>query len=359
MKKKNCILSFVLGILCVLSAFTFTGCSNQIDALKTNFQSLETAYQSYESSFTNGSVGGFFTNYKLDYGSIVNASIETNSQGFEDLDDVYNIILAISNEYIDSNKEFLLNYNAKNLSKKAENALKTLNDNIKSYQKELKTFIDAKQSMVYYFEQYGVDNALGDNSKSYHLRVYKKAFANFLGKNIAVSLSLAKAIECTEIFDLLKTTTTTNTDIGIVRGYIQAKTLAIFNEFLINQTSSVMNWSLYRGLNDRLDSIYDNYNSAFSQYKTLIVNGGTNYRAFANGEMETFLDKINNFFLAAEDYYKAVKDVNFSELAKNYDNDLNRYSSAKKMIFVDIEKLEQFVSTTLPGFIGEVVQYIY
>ena len=349
--------------MCIASAFTFAGCGAELKTLKKSTDSLASAYQTYETSFQSGYVGGVTTDYKVNYGATVNGFVDSNQEGFGELLSTYNVMLAISNNYFDANIKFLLNYKQQKLSKKAKAAIDDLSKEIKTYIKSLKNFISAKNSMVYYFETYGADNVLGDSSKNYHLRTYKKSYAKFLGENIRLSSKLAKAIERTEIFSLLRATSTTNTDIDIVKDYIEIKMLAVFNEFIINQTSSVMDWSIYRNnpntQNARLNNIYDDMYNKFSSYKSKIVGGNENYRAFARGEMDTLLDKINNFVLAAEEYYKAVKDVNFLELARNYDNKLDSYSKKNSMIYIDLEKLEQFIGTTLPCFIDEVYEYLY
>lgn len=360
MKRKSIFLSLLLIAFCAISTFALTGCGSDLKNLAENFNKIATAYQqTYASSFKEGSVGGITTKYKVDYGNVINDYITSEKEGFTELADTYNVMLAISNSYIDSNKTYLLDYDQKNLTKSAKKAINNLNSSTKSYLKALETFIKEKNSFVNFFENIS-KGTIGDPER-YHLKIFKKAYAQFLSANIDISSNLAKTLEETEMFDLLRAGIASARVAGIVKDYVETKVLVIFNEFLINQTNSVMDWNIYVGKNPELDNLYNSYINKFDTYKTKLVNAGTNYKAtFQPGEMGELLDKVNNFFVESEDFYKAAQGIDFPVLAKTYDNNVDEYTNKEnKMAKIQLAKLKQFIDITVPNFIDEVVEYLY
>lgn len=359
MKKKSLILSFVCAVFGLLATFSLTGCGVSLNDLKGSFDKLDQTYQSYSEIFSHGFLAGVIdTDYVVNYGGEVNKYVSQDKENYVELREEYNVMLAISHDYIDTNKAFILNYDFSKLSGKAKDSLKNLNDSIKAYTKELKTFAERRKTMMLFFDQFA-EGTRDEGAEQYQLRMFKRAYGNLVSKNIDLSTNLARSIELTEIFDLIKNTATTSTDVSIIKDYIQIKMLPIYNNFMINAISNELDWNVYVGKNAQLDNLVQSVKNSFSLYKTQIVNGGTDYKNFNSDAMSAVFDKTENFFSEEEMYSKALNEFNIANFMKKYDGNLANYTKKNKFAASDLDKMEQFITKTVQNFIGEMKEYLF
>lgn len=357
MKKRSVILSFVLAIMCVLSVFTFTGCKVTTQTLEKSFNSLEALYEKYDDVFIDGEVNGQSSKYLVNYSDTINSYISSHREGFDELDEVYNTMLDLSARYVDENKLVILNYNEKSLSKAAKKSFKTLNKSIKNHKKQIKRFVSARKSLVFYFDHFDDDGS--GIGAAYHLRVFKKAYAKFASSSIALANSLAKTIEKTEIYDYLRVTETTESDVGLVKGYIEMKLLKVYNSAILKEIASKLDWETYKNKNERLKDLVASMNTSLDYFTGHIAGNGGTLRLFDRTKMTELLDKTEEFVVESKSFLKAVYDFNFAECAKYYDNNLEKYARHNKFALIDIDKMEQFINITIANFMQEVEEYIY
>ena len=102
-----------------------------------------------------------------------------------------------------------------------------------------------------------------------------------------------------------------------------------------------------------MDLLSDN----FEEYKTQFLGDATVQLTL--DEMKAFLDLIDNFVIESQSYLKALKDLKISELATTYKYDIEKYVKDNEFAKIYLQKIEQFINTTLPKFVEKVVDYIY
>ena len=359
MRRKSIVLSFVLAIFALCSTFAFAGCDVSLDTLKNSFDSLDKTYQTYSETFRHGTVAGSIeTNYVVNYGDAVNTYVANNKENYVELREQYNVMLAISHYYIDTNKTYVLSCDYKNLSKAAKQSINSLNKSIKAYEKEIKDFEESRKSMMIFFNQYA-EGERDQSAEEYHVRMFKRAYGKLIDKNINLSTALAKSVELTEIFDLIKSTAITNNDVTIIKDYIQTKMLPIYNEFMINQLANKISWKVYEGLNSRLDNLVESVKNLFNAYKTQIVNGSPSGSDFTAEQITVLFDKIENFLTEQAVYEKALKEFDISTFVVTYNGNLEQYEKKNALASLDFEKMEQFIQKIVPNFIEEVKEYLF
>lgn len=362
MKKKSLILSFALAIVGLLSTFAFAGCGVSISSLKTTFNSLDKLYAKYSDVVAAGQLQevGISTNYKVNYGDVVNAYVEDNRDWYVELETKYNVMLAVSEQYIDTNKDYILGYQGK-MSKSAKKSLEKLDKSIKTYEKKFKSFVEKRKTAIAYFNQFNRAEDMYSDSSEYQLLMLKRSYGEMIEANISIANNLARSIELTEIFDLLKTTETTDTDVEIVKNYIQTKILPLYDEFLINEMASKLTWSRYEGKNTRIEALFEEVENQFENYVENFVNGGVHYKTFEPNQMSELFDKIDNFIIEQDNFIKAIDEFNFARIYTyaKYDGNLEKYCEDYPLSEVTLEKMEQFVTKTLPNFISEASSYIF
>jgi len=359
MRKRSLVLSFILAIFALLSTVAFVGCDVNLDTLKSSFESLDKTYQTYSEVFNHGTLAGTIeTNYIVNYGDAVNIYVGKNKENYAELRDEYNVMLALSHYYIDTNKSYVLNCDYKNLSKEAKKSLNTVNKKIKEYEKEIKKFDENRKAMMVFFNQYA-EAEREQSAEEYHVRMFKRAYGKLIDKNIELSSALAKSVELTEIFDLMKNTAITNKDVSIIKDYVQTKMLPIYNEFMINQVANKISWKVYEGLNSRLDNLIDNVKNSFNSYKSQIVNGATNDKEFTAEQITVLFNKVENFLAEQKIYDRALKEFDIATFVTNYNGNLQQYEKKNSLASLDLEKMEQFIQKTVPNFIEEMGEYLF
>ena len=359
MKRKSLILSIILAVFGLFSAFTFAGCGVSLSDLKTSFDSLAKSYSSYSDVFKTGSIFGRNSKYVVDYGEAVNKSVENDKEGYKELSNKYNVMLLISAEYIDSYKGLILNYNEKKMTKDAKKSFKDLDESISDCKKKIKAFVNRRSMTISYFSQFDEYHPLPEDSEKYQIRRLKETYGELVGASIKVATNLAKTIEETKIYDLLKSTGLTASDGVIVKDLVQIKLLPIYDEFFITEISDKIFWDVYVGDNTRLDDLVSDTEERFAEFKTGLVNKTTNYKSLSVQETKRLFKNIEEFFREAKYYFNALKDFNISDFAVYYNCDLAKYTKKKPFAERDLEKMEQFTQKTLSNFLGMVGSYIF
>lgn len=349
--------------LCCCSLFALLGLGGcggvTLSTIQENFDKLDATYKEYSSVFTQGVVDNMDTNYMIKYGTIVDGYVTEKREGYVELLDIYNSTLVISSDYIDNNKEYIKNLDEKNLSKESKTALKDLNESLVEYTDTISDFVRARKTFVDYFEEF--NGQLSEESSSAYLRKFKKSYGELVSKNIELSMSLASAIETTEIFDLLKKTTPTENDTKIMKEYIRAKMLPIFSEFKITELENNLNWQgqAETETKDRIDNLLASLESKFATYKARFVGSNENVSTLTSEEMNQLFDYVENFLAETDAYIQALKGLNISVLAVDYDNNMEKYLEKNPLAETYLEKMEQFIGTTLTNFMDQVVNIIY
>lgn len=363
MRRKSAILCFVMAIFGILSVFSFAGCGTTIKDLTQTFETLNKAYEQNSEVFVKGTLleGALDSSYVVNYGDVVNGfvkSTESKYSEFEELETKYNAMLAISQKYIDDNKSYILNFGEEDLSKSAKKSLTTLEKSIKNYTSSMESFVSARKTMVSFFSQFNGENAMNDETNLSHLMVFKKSYAKLIEANINLANDLSETVELTKIFDLLKETTTTKADVGLVKDYLQVKLLSVYNRFMIDEIANHLTWSNYSGKNARIDNLISSIENSFEYFKSNFVLNEFS-RNFEVDEMEKLLDLSNYYILASEEYFEALDDFDFEVLAKDLDCDIDKYMLKNSFAETDLNKIEQFVNITTPTFMQKALEYLY
>lgn len=360
MKVKSLLCSVVLGFCALFGVLGLTGCKEvNLDTVTDNFLKLEEVYSANADVFKEGTCEGMATKYLIDYGTVVDGFVSENKDGYAELLTKYNAVLVISNDYIDNNKSYVMNLTDEKINADSKKSFKALNNSLLEYTESISDFVRARKSFMEYFAQF--NGELGNEANEAHLRKFKKEYGNLVDKNLELSMSLAKSVESTEIFDLLKNTTPTQNDTKIVKEYIRAKMLPIFSEFMISEIENNLNWNaqVATETKTRIDQLLGKLNNSFEVYKARFVKSNENVKVLTNKEMNSLFEMVENFLVETDEYYKALKGLDISALAVQYDNNLENYKKTNKLAEVYLEKMEQFINITLPKFVEESLLVIY
>ena len=359
MKIKKIIFSVALGLCGVLSAFSLSGCGEtKLSSLKENFEALDASYATYSHIFDEGTLeaGALSTDYVVDYGEVVNEYVNNDNEMYVTLREIYNVMLAISSDYIDNNKAYVLSLQEENLSAKSKGAITTLNKKLNNYIEYMPTFVRERNNLISHF-----DNFRDHEADAAYLRKFKKSYGKLIEKNIELSLSVAAVVESTEIFALIQETVPTINDTKIIKEYVRAKMLPIFNEFILLETENKMNFSEYpAGETAKIQALLTKLNVSFDVYKHDMVAESDFLKQFANGEaVADTIEMVNNFFAETDDYMKALKELDIYNLIVNNDGDFDKYAKKNKLAKVYYEKLDQYITITLDDFMDEFLSVVY
>lgn len=353
-KLKSVFLGMLIGVVGIFTAVGLSGCGADLDTLKENYSAMQSGISRYNEVFTSGTVDGIETNMKVDYGDYVNAKLsDGQNDGFDELDSKYNSILVISNDYITQNISYIQNYNEKNLSKSAKNALEDLCDNMEEFTDYLQTFVSERNTLKTYFEQFPDTNQAQIETK---LVTFKKSYGTLVSRSLDVSMSLASCIEGTEIYDSLEKTEVTPTTLKIIKEYTRAKMLPIFSRFMLNEISNEFNWENYKDDTETLvqiDGLLTELESVFNdEYKSNLVSS-PDPTVLREGTVKELFDMVDEFFVEADKYYSALSNINIRELAVDCEGNLSTYLQDNELAELYIHKIDQFINITLLAFITE------
>ncbi len=359
MKTRRIILSFVLCLCALLPLFTLSGCGNvSVSDVKTSFAELDATYNTFADVFVSGSLqnGDLETKYMVKYGvELDEISTDQTKEKFDALESKYNVMLAISSKYIDNNKAFVTALEDENLSGSTSKALKNLNESLIKYNDNISAFVEDRNE----FKTHFINHAGNQTADLAALQKFKKSYGELVNKNIQLALDLAEVIETTEIFDLLQSTTPTIEDTKIVKGYISAKMLPIFNNLLIAETETAFSYDDYEGsAKDELDDVVQNLNNLFEIYKQRVV-FASNERALASKEdMQKLFDTANSFFTEKDIYLSCVDNLDIYKLIVESET-FEEHEKAVGYAKIYFEKIDQFVSITLEDYINNLISVIY
>ena len=339
----------------VVAAFGLAGCGDvSVATIKENFETLNAYYAGHADVFVAGSVDGLETNLKVNFGEKINSYIQQDKAGYGELENLYNVALVISNDYINKNKDYIfrLEENEKSLNKSAKNALKGLNSALTAYTKYVKTFVRERSTFIKQMEDFADD--INEETNQVYLRRFKNTFGNLVESNVNLSLKLAETVDATEIFDLLQQVEGLQaSDTGLVKEYVRAKMLPIFTEFQITEVANRMNWANQANGTHKaiITALMNQVQLQYEKYREVFVAANENYKTFTKEQLENVFDMYEEFDVQAKAASKALKELDLHKLAVTYDNNMEKYLKKNKLAEVYLEKLQTFYTSTLPNFV--------
>ncbi len=368
MKKINKILTFAL-VLC-FSAFALVGLagcgSSAAETLAKNFETLEGLYEEYSQIFTSGDCAGYRTKYLINYGDKINSQVRSEKSageslyGYLDLETKYNKIFAISSQYIDDHKEYLIALsqqedNAKQVTK----ALNNINKKMKSFINELNVFVTKRNELVDRFRR--VSENVTENTSLAHIRRFKRDYGEFLKANMEVSGAIAETIEATDVFGLMKEAGMTEENTKTVRDYVGIKMLPIFYGFLVEKIENQIYWDATPDTDDKwmIDSLLKRAEQVFSSYVSNYVNASSSMQELDAEEVKMMFDMVDVFFAETKAYNKALDGMDFAKMANRYDNELVKYKKKNVLAETYMAKIKQFFMYSVDNFMNEFNSYIY
>jgi len=362
MKMKRVLIGFALIVVCAISMFTLTACGDvSLKTLKENFEALDKVYAGHSTIFEVGTFEGIENAYIVKYGDTIDGFISSGTTGFQELKVLYNATFAISNDYIQNNRTLLLNLNEEQLTKAQHKAIDQLNSKLVKFTKSIDGFVKARADMVEYFEWFG--NTATSEDIETHLREFKRAYGEFVSKNIEVSTSIAKVVEEVDVFAILEKKNPIANDSVVIKEYVRAKLLPIFSTFMIDEIANSINWNstAQTETKTRIDNILSTLKTLFESLKSnFVVKSNDDIKTLKDSEVKTLLNQIEAFFVEADAYYQAVEGFDTKALAGlTYDNDLGAYKKSNKMAEVYLNKIEEFVEISLSKFMNTVIDTVY
>lgn len=359
MKTRKICLSLVLCLCALLSVFTLTGCGGSVVGdVQKSFAELDESYTKYAEVFQLGTLeDGLETKYVVNYGVDFANFSPTNQEKYDALKEKYNVMLALSSKYIDSNKAYVTALAEEDMTDETKNALKNLYTKIDSYIKYLPTFVEERNIFKNHF-----DNFSGNADANLAvLTKFKKSYGQLVNKNLDISLALANVIETTEIFDLLQSTEPTEKDTEIVKDYITTKMLPIFNQLLIEETETSFAYYDYSGgAISQIKTVVNNLEDKFSSFKTSLALSNATCKALGSKEkMQELFKNANDFFVEMQNYSTSVSELKIYDLVINNGNDFEEHKKQVPYAEIYFEKIDQFVSITLGSFMDNLASVVY
>lgn len=348
-KFKSIAIAAVLAALGVFAGLGLSGCGGNLSTLKSDYAAMEKKIASYSEAFSTDTIDGISTNLKVNYGTEAEAKI--GAANLEELRNKYNSILVISNDYIVKNIKVIQNYGQKNLSKKAKKAVSTLCKDIKDFTKYLKTFATSRKAFSDYFAHMTTAKQADIDSQ---LVLFKKSYGKLVQKNIKVSMSVAKCMESTKIYESLKKTNADGETVAIIRDYARTKMLPIFSKFMLTETSNQLIWDNYKNKSDALreiDALLGQAEKIYKEdYKTALVSNAT--PSGSDSKVKDLFDMVDEFMKEADCFVDALTDFDIKEFAVGCEGNMTKYLKDNKLAERDLHKMDQFLNLTLPEFIS-------
>lgn len=357
MKIKRALALFGIGCFSALALVGFSGCGEQasVATVKENYENLAATYQSYSDVFQHGTIDAIGTDYYIGYGDIIDKYIADGQAGFEELSSVYNVVFAISGQYIDKNKEYITRIEDSELTENGKKELTKLNKVLVDYTNSISNFVDARSDFISYFDTFSGEPSVNGASGA-HLRRFKRAYGDLVSKNVSLANQMADTISTTEIFDILSAGPSGSQDTEIVKEFVRAKLLPIFSEFKITELENKLYWAAQNETETklRIDNLIAVLEERFETFKQIFVRSSSYVNSLTAEEMKALITKIEDFFEEENSFLTALKAFNIEKLAIDYKNDLESYKSKNPFAEIYLEKMEQFVNITLDNFIIEI-----
>lgn len=316
-------------IACIGCVVTFAGCGSfNISTLTENMGKLNDTIESYSQVLSKEENNINSTNYyNIDYGTKLGAKVNSEDKNYNILK-IYSAIFSLATSYIDENISFVTSLTNEEIEDQTK--IVELNSKIESFNSEVTTFVQKRNSSVQYFETYF--NTADEVAILAKLRDFKREYANLV--NIAVETSHS----LTEIMI---------TNVSDIKNYTINKLLSVYNKLYIVEIGSI-NWqnSPQTDAKTRIDAVLNSLESEFDNLCDLLSNNqeiSSEKREDLNQKLSIFLDEMDS-------YNKALDGLNISNLYINYSNDLENYLKDNKNAEIYLEKIESFVNVVLKDF---------
>ena len=362
MKVKTKLLSLVILLVACFCFVGLAGCCDKkvtIGTLEANYNTLQEIYTKAinEDAFVEQKVDANVnsTKYYINFGSELQKKIDANTAGYVELRNLYNVIFAISNEFIDNTIPWIIGRKDEAISKETQSAVESLNSALVNYTATVRNFLSERTSVIYYFQNEASKYTEADNLSS--ITIFKRTYSAMINANVNFSMALADAIETTNVYEDIYSAEPTQHDCNSIKQYIRAKVLKVFSKFYITEIDSQFNWKNSQSDGDAkadIQAYLNKLDSNFTLYKSVLASQNAPKKV-TQEEIETLWKYTQDFLLETNDYYIALEKLNLSAfnaarfVYKDYDKQAPLY----------MHKIDQYLNITLPQFLNEINAILY
>ena len=345
--KKKILSIFSLCLISLMCLISLAGCGSSVSA-----EEILTAYTAMtakleENSAILSKVGNRNTAeyYQISYGDVVDRYVSAGYDDYVDLQNYYNSVFSFAMSYMDENYTVITNLIEDDTNSATIDSLPSLKSAIEDFTEEIDNFVDARNTLDIYFKRYG-NSAVGNTQteKLVRLREFKRSYVEFVNKSVEMSLALSDSVEATGILNSVL-------EVGLNRNYVCNKILRVYNELYIQEVGTFNFGETEDSLTkDRLQDVLDNLYSSMSDYSSLM--SLTNLKqSLSETEIAKLKEMKDIFMTELEVYIEALDILDVRSLCVDYDNDMERYLQTNSRAEICLERVEQFVSTSLPDFL--------
>lgn len=345
MTKRKSIISIGLVLMFVVMAFVMVGCGPT--STETISESFTAMYEKLDAQNEvlrkNDSALNTEEYYNLTYGTVVDGYISEGRDNYTDLKNFYNPVFSVAMSYIEENREIITRLNDDDLNDGTKDLTTELNDKIKDFTTKIDDFMGAYSEFTNFFATYSGDGL--SEGQLVQLRDFKREYATFVNSSVELSLTLSSVVEATGILDNISS-------VGLIKNYICNKILNVYNAFYIVELGN-FNWqgTTQTATKVELNNIITELQNSFSIYITIIQKPADELATLTTEQLTEIRAKTDNFMTEVDAYLKALDNLDIMTLAVNHNNDLDEYMEDNIYARADINKISQFVNSTLPEFL--------
>ena len=345
MTKRKSIISICLVLMFVVMTFALVGCGST--STETISESFTAMYEKLDAQNKvlrkNDAALNTEEYYDLTYGTVVDGYITEERDNYTDLKNFYNPIFSVAMSYIEENREIITRLNDEDLNDETKNLTTELNDKIKEFTNQIDDFMTAYNEFTAFFATYQADEF--KEGQLVQLRDFKREYSNFVNSSVKLSLTLSSVVEATGILDNISS-------VGLIKNYICNKILNVYNAFYIVELGN-FNWqgTTQTETKSELDNIITELRNSFSTYITIIQKTGDDLATLTTESLAEIRTKTDNFMTEVDAYLKALDNLDIMTLSTVENNNLEEYIKDNVYARVDINKISQFVNSTLPEFL--------
>lgn len=354
MTKTKTFLSVFMIAVCLLCVFTFAGCNEpSTSTILENIETMNETLAENSDVFTryNSSINSE-NYYSISYGSTINGYISSNTENYTDLENFYNAVFSLSMSYIDENYGVITNLTDDELNSDTRGQMEDLNNKIVDFTNSIQTFVDARNSLISDFSSFPSNMAPTDDVKLARLREFKREYVTFVDKSVQLSERLSSAVESVGLLDDLQEIGMGNVE--LVRNTILNKLLPAFHNLYVNEIGSFNFYDTAQtATRTRIENVISNLETDLEQYKYILnLSDAQLSDTLTSEELATIREEAEIFYVELDDYLEALDGLDIRTLAVNYDNDLTGYLAVNDRAEIYFQKIEQFVSVSLPNFLN-------
>ena len=366
MKFKIKLLSVVVLIVSCFCLVGLVGCCDKVNigTLEANYKALQEVYTNavkdgaFEEKQVDSTVAG--TKYYINFGQELQKKIDASEKGYVELRKLYNTYFAISNEFIEHTIDWIIGRKDDPISKATQSAVESLNSALVNYTATLKDFLFKRVDFVYYFEPDETGESLAskfspeDNFSV--LTIFKRTYGAMVDANVNFSLALADAIETTNVYEDINNSEPTSHDRDLIKQYIRAKLLKVFSKFNITEIDSKFNWANTQSngpAKAEIQKYLNQLDEDFSLYKTVLT-AQADPQVATKEEIQTLWEYTQDFLVETNDYYTALNSLNLSA----FNAVLFEYKDYDKQALNYMDKIEQYVTISLPEFLNKIQEIL-